>query len=100
MYFLANSDIFANPAKYGIRLKGSNQGGFASFIFDEVNGLKWEDKLIQMRQRHQDLTTLFRQLKNNIFLLNQDYNYNIFYLYEKYKTKEKIRENLKDFLNS
>ncbi len=99
-FFLANSDIFANPAKYGIRLKGSNQGGFASFIFDEVNGLKWEDKLIQMRQRHQDLTTLFRQLKNNIFLLNQDYNYNIFYLYEKYKTKEKIRENLKDFLNS
>ncbi len=99
-FFLTNSDIYANPAKYGIRLKGSNQGGFASFVFDEIGGLKWEDKLVQMRQRHQDLTVLFRRLKNDILLLSQDYNYNIFYLYEKYKTKEKIREHLGDFMNS
>jgi len=98
-FFLANSDIFANPVKYGIRLRGDNQGGFASFVFDEINGLKWEDKLTQMRQRHQAVTSLFRQSKNDILLSSQDYNYNIFYLYEKYKTKEKIKENLKDFLN-
>ncbi|HBA60497.1 MAG TPA: hypothetical protein DCZ92_06715 [Elusimicrobia bacterium] len=99
-FFLCPSTIMSEPEKYGIEVKDidlQNTGpDFKCYAYDEVGGLKWEEKLAQLDRRCHAVVSTFRELKKNVLLSNQDHSYNLFHLYKKFKTKNAVRAHLKE----
>ncbi|HBA60499.1 MAG TPA: hypothetical protein DCZ92_06725 [Elusimicrobia bacterium] len=99
-FFLSTPSIIAsNPEKYGIKVRDNlrNEGepDFKCYGFDEVNGVKWEEKQKQLERRHRATVSFFQKLKNGTSLPNLDLSYNLFYLYKKFKTKAAVLKQLK-----
>ena len=98
-FFLSTSAILSDPGKFGIKTRNGQRTmegqDFSNYEFDEINGVKWEEKLPQLDRRYQEAFSFYQALKKNTVLLdNRDLVYNIYSLYKKFNTKKAIIKHL------
>lgn len=93
---LSSSEVLLNPKKFGIELINENPVGKEKnsnldvFCFNEIDGLKWEDREKQSQIRLNKLQSFFNYKKGNT-LGGSDGLYTLYYLYDKLKTKKEVK---------
>jgi radical SAM superfamily enzyme YgiQ (UPF0313 family) len=98
-YFVAyNSPIEKNPEKFGLKLRKETQTRFSnvkfeSFVFDEINGLKWEQKQKQQEKAVEMIVKGYKKKARAVVSIPI-----LFYLYDVLnKDIEKIQEIVNEY---
>jgi radical SAM superfamily enzyme YgiQ (UPF0313 family) len=63
-----NSPIFLNPKLYGVKILHPIDFFNFSYAFDEINGLKWNDKTLQTNRFFEKIFPIFKKNKINFIL--------------------------------
>lgn len=93
-FILQNSDMYNNADKYGIRIKSrlayldSAKDRMETDSYDEINGLTWNDKQLQISNFRKKMVETLSKNKNLPLMLPL---HTIFYLYAKFHDKEEIK---------
>jgi len=109
-FILKNSLLYKNPEKYGLTNVQDNMNNIYNMQeftrrFDEVNGLKWEQKYEQIMRSSK---AVYQKITQILKEKNQKYDPTkhmplLFYLYTVLDSKEEVREHFnqcyKDYIN-
>jgi len=94
------SKLYSFPEKYGLKniTENCSCGADTKTGYDEINGLRWEDRLKEANRAFGYIAENIRDKNFNVF--SNEYEHLMFYLYSKFDDKNKVVKTFNEILRA